>query len=75
MTCPRCGKKGTKVYGTVKGFIIIRYRRCDNCNYHFQTKEMPVVDLLAVEYMEYLKEIGEVESEEIDKVTIKVDDA
>lgn len=68
MYCPRCAHKNTKVCGTTKGLVNIRYRRCPKCGYAFTTKEIPRADLLAVEYIKYLeetKEINEKESKEV----------
>ena len=71
MYCPRCANETTKVYGTSKGLVNIRYRKCPKCEYSFTTKEIPKVDLLAVEYLKYLEDIKEVTSEEVKKAVIK----
>lgn len=61
MMCPKCMAK-TRVYGTDTGLVNKRYRKCVKCGYSFMTKEMIEADLFSVEYLAYLKEIGEVEN-------------
>jgi len=59
MICPYCGNDKTYVYGSRPGFTQKRYRECPKCKQTFITKEVPVSNLYMVEYIEYLKEIGE----------------
>ena len=61
MICPKCGFEKTKVYGTRKGLVNERFRECPKCGYRFITREIIKQDSLPFEYIEYLKEIGEIE--------------
>lgn len=63
MICPRCAGSNTKVYGTRKGLVNIRFRECLECKYKFMTKEVPTEDLLTHNYNNYLEDIGEIDKE------------
>lgn len=59
MVCPKCANKKTRVYGTIGGLYTLRYRRCEACGHTFQTREEVVADPDDIEYVKYLREIGE----------------
>jgi transcriptional repressor NrdR len=63
MICPKCAYKKTRVYATRSGLVNERFRECPKCGYKFLTVEIIKADKEAVEYREYLKEIGEIEEE------------
>lgn len=57
MICPNCASEKTRVYGTRKGLITQRFRKCLECNFSFITKEIVDDNRLAKEYNDYLQEI------------------
>jgi len=61
MTCPRCASLATRVYGTQKGFVTVRFRKCTDCGYKFLTQEVVKEDLISHEYNNYLEQIGELD--------------
>ena len=63
MTCPRCANPKSKVYGTKKGITTVRFRSCPHCGHTWKTKESVYVDRLNLEYVDYMRDIGEIESE------------
>jgi len=64
MTCPKCAHEKTRVYGTIKGLYTIRFRRCQICGHTFKTKEAVYADRLNLEYVEYMRDIGEYDDED-----------
>ena len=68
MICPHCGHIKTRVYATRTGLVTERFRECVKCGYRFLTKELVKEDPLPFEYNKYLKEIGEIKDEELNKL-------
>ena len=62
--CPYCGSSRSRVYGTIPGFKRKRYRKCKECQRDFLTVETVVVKKGMDAYMQYLKDIGEINQEE-----------
>jgi transcriptional regulator NrdR family protein len=62
MICPRCASSETRVYGTQKGLVTVRFRKCTPCGYKFLTQELVKEDLLSHDYNNYLESIGELPS-------------
>ena len=48
MLCIKCGIGNTKVNGTIKGYLVDRYRECKDCGYKFTTIEK-VREVMALE--------------------------
>jgi len=67
LICPRCSSLSTKVYGTRKGLVNIRFRECLECTYKFITKEILKEDLTSFEYNDYLEDIGEISKKDREK--------
>lgn len=64
MICPRCSSFKTKVYGTRKGLVNIRFRECLECKFKFLTKEILTEDLISKDYLDYLQDIDEISKKE-----------
>ena len=75
MICPRCAHGKTGVYGTVSGLITTRARRCQKCAYKFTTKEIIAVDLVSLPYVEYLRDIGEIDDRDIRNIKQKEEES